>query len=109
MFKDFNNGLSKEKEKEREWHKKALIFIRYTFNATEESMILDMSCLGPGKLATDKTSMDIDKFELKYPNASKKKLSRKVGIIYTEQKVSTIGENSSLTVCRDIFQQISVS
>ena len=61
-------------------------------------MILDMSCLGPGKLATDKTIMDIDKFELKYPNASKKKLSRKVGIIYTEQRVSTIGENSSLTV-----------
>ena len=57
-LKILNNVLPKEKEKEREWHKKALIFIRYTFNATEESMILGMSCLGPGKLATDKTIMD---------------------------------------------------
>ena len=29
-LKILNNGLPKEKDKEREWYKKALIFIRYT-------------------------------------------------------------------------------
>ena len=72
-----NNGLSKEKE--REWKKEAFVFIRYnTFNVRDESMIRDMSCSGLGKLAMDKALKDMEKYQLRHPNVSKKRLSRRI-------------------------------